>query len=100
MKQRQRPLHPQVEYKRRFSALGKLQMAHSIQYQLNLTDDGWAIRLEECTDEGTVRAQQMQLECTGVMAYGLLRFLYENAITLDSWQDVLEDTVPEAVVRE
>ncbi len=90
----------QVELRRRFSALGTLQVAHSIQYQLNQTEDGWEIQLAECTEEGDVRSQRMQLDCTGVMAYELLRFLYENAISLDSWQDVLEDTAPEAMVRE
>lgn len=99
MKQRKNR-QTQVEWNRQFSTLGTLQVAHSVQYQLNQTEDGWEIQLAESTEEGAVRSQRMQLECTGVIAYELLRFLYENAISLDSWQDVLEDTVPEAMVRE
>lgn len=99
MKQRTATPRVQIEYIRKFSALGKLQAAHWIRYQLNLKGDCWEIRLEESNGKTIDRSEGISLDCEGTMAYNLLRFLYENAIPLESWLDVAEDLVPCEIIR-
>ncbi len=99
MRQRTAAPRIQIEYVRKFSALGKLQMAHWIRYQLNRTDDCWEIRLEQSDGKTMGRSEGMELDCSGMMAYNILRFLYENAIPMENWLDVAEDLVPYQIIR-
>ncbi len=83
----------QAEYVRSFSDLGKMQTVHQVKYQLKEDGSLWEIRLED-ESEITHKTDGLLLDCSEPMAYNVLRFLYENAVQLDSWRDIVTDLVP------
>ena len=92
---------PQTElrYVRKFSALESMQAAHQIHYCLIQAENGWKMQLRQLHTKTGLRAEQVLLHCSSRMAYDVLRFLYENAIPLENWKDVLEDLLPAEMIQ-
>lgn len=85
-------MEQQTEYIRTFSELEGLQAAHQLTYRIRPQNEGWRFELEKSTK--TEREQEaFVLRCPKKAAYELIRFLYENAVPLESWQDILEDAI-------
>lgn len=96
MKPQVKIAQPQAEYTRAFSDLGKLQAVHQVKYRLKEDGNLWKIQLE---DDSKVenKTDGLLLDCSEGMAYNVLRFLYENAVQLDGWKDIVMDLVPSEV---
>lgn len=89
----------QAEYTRAFSDLGTLQTAHQVKYRLKEDGNLWEIQLEDNSKREN-KADGLLLDCSERMAYNVLRFLYENAVQLDGWRDIVMDLVPSDVMTE
>lgn len=85
-------------YTKRFSTLGRMQKRHTMIYQLEETSGGCVIRVGSIA-EGTVRFESRRVSVSGAAAGQMLRYLYENAVPLENWQDVLENVLPSAAER-
>ena len=71
---------------RSFSKLGKLQRAHTIRYCCHCVPQGSEISLQEghLTECHTLALDKERANL-------LVRFLYENAVPMETWRDVVEE---------
>ena len=79
-------------FKRHFSAIRGIQKEKTVTYELLAEGpDGYGVRVEsEC--EGCRRSDaQAGLPPSLEEARGLVTYLYENAVTLESWRDLTAD---------
>ena len=90
----------QVEYVRSFSALGKLQKAHSVRYRLRQESDCCQLSLEQTEPDAHVRSEKMLLYCSGEAGHKMLVFLYENAVHMENWKELVTELLPEGVIGE
>lgn len=81
-----------------FSALGELQQAHTLQYRLKRLPQGWMLTLTHTAREH-VRQESVRVDVCSTLARELHRYLYENAVSLEIWRDVLADLVPPEKIR-
>ena len=75
----------------RFSDLGRLQKAAILRYDGEERPDGFELRLSK-EQAGILQEERVFLH--GVSAGEgecLLQFLYENAVPIENWKDVLQD---------
>ncbi len=76
---------------REFSHLGRFQQAHTLCYALTGQEERLAVRLI-CTRQKEQETQQISLvDWTLEEARLLVRYLYENAVPMENWQDVVTD---------
>ncbi len=76
---------------REFSHLGRFQQAHTLCYALDRQEERLAVRLT-CTRQKEQETQQISLvDWTLEEARLLVRYLYENAVPMENWQDVVTD---------
>jgi hypothetical protein len=85
-------------YTKRFSTLGRMQKRHTMIYELEETAGGCVIRVGSIA-EGTIRFESRRVSVSNTAAGQMLRYLYENAVPLENWKDVLEDVLPAAAER-
>lgn len=76
---------------REFSHLGKFQQAYTLCYSLQTGEQGLTVSVTKTQD-----AQQETQKITLVSwqpeeAKLLVRYLYENAIPMENWQDIVAD---------
>ena len=86
-------MEQQTEYIHTFSELEGLQSAHQLTYRIRPQNGGWYFELEQCT-KTECQQEALLLRCPEQAAHHLVRFLYENAVPLESWQDVVADAIP------
>lgn len=69
-----------------FSDLGPLQQAHTIRYACSGKGQSCEITVQDgaCTERCSLRLGRKHAEM-------LVRFLYENAVMLENWRDVVAD---------
>ena len=99
MKGQTQPWQTELRYVREFSALGSMQAEHWIHYCLAWADGAWQMQLRQLYPNKGPQSEQVFLQCSGTMAYHVLRFLYENAVPLENWKDVLEDLLPAEMIQ-
>lgn len=85
-------------YERKFSPLAGLQEASTLQYRLAAHREGWLLSLERRTAHATTR-QAVRLRVEAALAQQLCTYLYENAVSIELWQDVLADLVPQDRIK-
>ncbi len=78
-----------VRYVRAFSDLGEFQQAYEISYQLQ--KQGVDFMLEVRQKNASERAERVLLQLPEEKAMQVLTMLYENAVPLEIWKDVLQD---------
>ncbi len=76
-------------YLRVFSELGDFQKAHTITYQLKSHKNGYAFVLKQQTE--TLHTDQITVKIAKAKAEQLLALLYENAVSIEIWRDVLAE---------
>ncbi len=76
-------------YLRVFSELGEFQKAHTITYQLKPHKNGYAFVVERQAE--TVYTEQITAKIAKAKAEQLLALLYENAVSIEIWRDVLAE---------
>ena len=72
-----------------FSDLEPLQQAHTVRYGCSYSGS-----LCEITAQEGTRFEKCIVPICGQKAELLVRFLCENAVTMENWQDVVMDAVP------
>ncbi len=77
---------------RNFSTLGTYQKAHSISYNLQKNNDSYIITVCE-KQEQNCKEEKSSLQCkvSEKEATAILILLYENAVPITHWQDVVKD---------
>lgn len=75
----------------RFSDLGSLQKAMVLRYDGEERPDGFELRVSR-EQAGTLREEHVFLRgITTDKGECLLQFLYENAVPIENWQDILHE---------
>ena len=80
------------EFVRGFSDLGRLQKSATMQYACSRSETGsYRFCLTRSCD-GTVRSETAVMDrLHSAQAHQMLQYLYENAIPMENWTDVLEE---------
>ncbi len=76
-------------YLRVFSELGEFQKAHTIAYHLQQHENGYVFVLEQQAETRCV--EQITVNIAKAQAEQLLALLYENAVSIEIWRDVLAE---------
>ncbi len=77
---------------RNFSKLGKYQKAHSTSYNLQKSKEGYIITVCEREEKSNEeRTSSLQCEMSEKEATYILYVLYENAVPITHWQDIVKD---------
>lgn len=77
---------------REFSHLGRFQQAHTLCYALRQEDDRrLTISLTQTQDTQKETERIALMDWRPEEAGLLLRYLYENAVPMENWQDVVAD---------
>ena len=74
---------------RSFSAIEGLQAAHRLCYSMQIEPDACQLTLQRIGNAACKKSCRVAVGPT--RAYGLLLYLYENAIQPEHWQDILDD---------
>lgn len=79
------------EWVRQFSDLGQLQKPMTLRYHGEEGPDGFDVCL--CREENGGRREEHVLlrDVGGEAGERLVRFLYENAVPIENWTDVLQE---------
>lgn len=78
---------------REFSDLGCYQRRHSIRYAVETVCGQLCLTLQKVQDDKT---ETQRLALSGMEPGGakqLVRFMYENALPIENWTDVLEEII-------
>ena len=91
-----RMLHEQCsqkwEFLRGFSDLGRLQRESTLRYSCSQDETGIYRFCLTKNCNGTVRQETADVRCAqSAQACRMLQYLYENAIPMENWTDVLEE---------
>ncbi len=86
-------MEEQNEYIRTFSEIEGLQPAYRLTYRIRPQNGEWRLEVEKRTKTAQ-RKEAILLCCPEQAAHHLVRFLYENAVPMESWQDIVADAVP------
>ncbi len=78
--------------------MGELQCAHTLHYCIRETTDGWLLTLRKEAQEGS-ESETVRLLTSAEAVKALQIYLYENAVSLEVWQDVLADILPPEKIR-
>lgn len=85
---------------REFSHLGRFQQAHTLCYALRQEDGGLTVSITR-TQDARQQTQKISLAAwKPEEAELLLRYLYENAVPIENWQDVVADLTTALSPRE
>lgn len=76
---------------REFSHLGRFQQAHTLCYALDRQEERLAVRLTRTRQKEQETQQISLVNWTLEEARLLVRYLYENAVPMENWQDVVTD---------
>lgn len=76
---------------REFSHLGRFQQAHTLCYALDRQEERLAVRLTRTRQKEQETQQISLVDWTLEEARLLVRYLYENAVPMENWQDVVTD---------
>ncbi len=76
-------------YVRAFSDLGEYQQAYTVTYRLRRQAFFWEIEIVQSGQ--CVQTDRMQLRMQEEQAVQLLTLLYENAVSIALWRDVIEN---------
>lgn len=81
----------EIVLERAFSALGRLQQASVLQYRLYWHDGKGEFQLSRRTQAGSREEQAQVQHLSSGQCRDLVYYLYENAVPLENWQDILQD---------
>lgn len=81
----------EIVLERAFSALGRLQQASVLQYRLYWHDGKGEFQLSRRTQAGSRQEQAQVQHLSSGQCRDLVYYLYENAVPLENWQDILQD---------
>lgn len=73
---------------REFSDIAPFQKAFRARYVLVLRQGKYVAQLQYCSGKD-ILAQEAVLDCEQEPARRIVRFLYENAIPMENWKDIL-----------
>lgn len=76
---------------REFSNLGCYQRQHSIRYAVETTGDQLCMTLQKVQDDKTETQKLMLSHLLPEQGKQLVQFMYENAIPIENWKDVLKE---------
>lgn len=76
---------------REFSDLGCYQRQHSIRYAVEPAEDRLCLTLQKVQDDKTEIQKLMLPTLSPEQGRQLVIFMYENAIPIENWKDVLND---------
>lgn len=82
-----------LTFERAFSDLGRLQRAMTIDYGLHWREKTAVFELQCTRLEDTEVQRQAVRGINPEQAGQILRFLYENAVPMENWKDILQELV-------
>ncbi len=77
---------------RHFSAISGIQRAYSLIYSMD--EEASGLRLTICRTGENAQIDSLVLPAGPEKGYGLLRYLYENAVQPEIWRDVVAENSP------
>ena len=77
---------------RQFSAIDGLQNAYTLVYSLD-TDGGNRCRLTLCRTGSRQKMDSRDIAASPELCYRILRYLCENGVQPEIWQDVVEELI-------
>ena len=82
-----------LTFERALSELGRLQQAMTIGYRLRWQEKTAVFELR-CTRGAKIEAQSQAVRNVNPEQAGqILQFLYENAVPMENWKDILQELV-------
>ena len=78
-----------------FSEIGSLQVQHTITYCLQEVKNFWILTVSQ-QKSNQCRTESVKLSLDREHALQLRDYLYENAVLIESWQDIIADVLPAA----
>lgn len=82
-----------LTFERAFSELGRLQHAMIMGYGLRWREKTAVFELQ-CTQDANTEVQSQAVRGINPEQAGqILRFLYENAVPMENWKDILQELV-------
>ena len=81
----------EIVLERAFSTLGRLQQASVQQYKLYWRNGKGEIQLCRRTAAGSQQDKAQVQHLSSGQCRDLVYYLYENAVPIESWQDILHD---------
>ncbi len=78
-------------FERKFSELGILQKEMYLEYKAAMRADGIQISIQKRDENGMTCKQQILSGISAEQAKQLVTFLYENAIPLETWEEILQE---------
>lgn len=81
----------EIVLERVFSQLGRIQQASVLQYKLYWHDGKGEFQLCRCTAAGSRQEQAQVQHLSSGQCRDLVYYLYENAVPMENWQDILHD---------
>lgn len=76
-----------------FSQLGEIQKQSSIRYQVKCTENHVQYTVTHIQNGQAVSEQMDVVGLSAITAQMILEFLYENAVSVQQWKDVLLDII-------